>query len=165
MNSTHMFYLLNDTQETQWRNISCISPDLKWSLSNFQVIAIIWLFSFLSASPWAHFTKVLQPKNFPKIMWNHFHFLINLPKTLFPGAPITTAFPSSHLWRDDQCPKEIPKKEEAFRHTSKRWKSWKSPQTTLWMYGISRTPEISLKIPPEDFSLDKDILNICKAIC
>ena len=142
---------------------SLASPQISSDL--FQVIAIIWLFSFLSASPWAHFTKVLQPKNIPKIRWNYFHFLINLPKTLFHGAPITTAFPSWHLWRDDQCPKEIPKKEEAFRHTSKRWKSWKSPQTTLWMYGISRTPEISLKIPPEDFSPEKDILNICKAIC
>ena len=38
-----------------------ISVDL-FHISFFQVIAIIWLFSFLSASPWAHFTKVLQPK-------------------------------------------------------------------------------------------------------
>ena len=43
-----------------------ISVDL-FHISFFQVIAIIWLFSFLSASPWAHFTKVLQPKLAKKV--------------------------------------------------------------------------------------------------
>ena len=37
-----------------------VGHEMSHLISSPQVISIIWLFSFLSASPWALFTKVLQ---------------------------------------------------------------------------------------------------------
>ena len=43
-----------------------------------QVISMIWLFSFLSASPWALFTKVLQPQLQEKSIHKKRYFLLDM---------------------------------------------------------------------------------------